>query len=153
MGALSFPSLHRFREVAPFVLRGSAGVIFAYHGWQKLDGGVSGFAGFVDSLGVPLPELTAWVVTLLEFAGGIMLVAGLLTRVVALLLGLEMIGTTWLVKLDVGLIAGQGGGAGAEIDIALWACMVALLLLGPGVLALDSLIGIEPRRTVGAPAP
>lgn len=143
MRALSFPFLDRFREVGPFVIRGSMGVIFAYHGWLKLDGGVDGFAGFVDSLGVPLPDITAWVVVLLELVGGIFLVAGLLTRTVALLLALEMIGTTWLVKLDVGLIAGMGGGAGAEIDIALWSGMVALVLLGPGVLALDRLIGIE----------
>jgi putative oxidoreductase len=72
-----------------------------------------------------------------------MLVAGLLTRIVALLLALEMIGTTWLVKLDVGLIAGMGGGAGAEIDIALWSGMVLLVFAGPGLLALDRLIGIE----------
>ncbi len=143
MRALSFPQLSRFRDVGPFVLRGSMGVIFAYHGWQKFDNGLEGFKGFVDSLGVPLPEAVAPAVALLEFVGGIMLVAGLLTRVVALLLGIQMIFTTWLVKLDVGLIAQQG--AGAEIDIALWSGMVALVLLGPGLFALDRVIGIERR--------
>ncbi len=141
MRQLSLPSLQKYRDVAPFVIRGCMGVIFAYHGWQKFDGGLDGFNGFVDSLGVPLPEIVGPAVALLEFAGGIMLVAGLLTRIVAGLFVLEMIGTTWLVKLDVGLIGEQG--AGAEIDVALWAGMVALVLLGPGILALDRLIGIE----------
>jgi len=141
MRQLSLPNLHRYREVAPFVIRGCMGVIFAYHGWQKFDRGLDGFNGFVDSLGVPLPEIVGPAVALLEFVGGIMLVVGLLTRIVAALLAIEMIGTTWLVKLDVGLIGEQG--AGAEIDVALWAGMVALVLLGPGILAIDRLIGIE----------
>lgn len=143
MRALSFPSASRYRDVAPLVIRGSAGVIFAYHGWQKFDRGLQGFSGFVESLNVPLPDIVGPAVALLELVGGIMLVIGLLTRVVALLFAVEMIGTTWLVKLDVGLIAPMGGGAGAEIDIALWAGVVALVLLGPGVLALDRIIGIE----------
>jgi putative oxidoreductase len=122
-------------------------VIFAYHGWQKFDGGLEGFSGFVESLNVPLPDIVGPAVALLELVGGIMLVVGLLTRVVALLLALEMIGTTLLVKIDVGLIAPMGGGAGAEIDVALWAGMVALVILGPGILALDRLIGIERRSS------
>jgi putative oxidoreductase len=147
MRALSFPQIDRFRGIAPLVLRGTMGVIFAYHGWQKIDGGLGGFQGFVDSLGVPLPEVVAPAAAFLELVGGIMLVAGLLTRVVALLLAIQMVFTTTLVKLDVGLIAPMGGGAGAEIDLALWSGMVALVLLGPGLLAIDRLIGIE-RRSV-----
>ena len=48
---------------------------------------------------------------------------GGLTRVVAVLLALEMIGTTLLVKVDVGLVA--QGGTGAEIDLALLAASSA----------------------------
>ena len=143
MRALSLPELNRFRDVAPLVIRGSMGVIFAYHGWQKLERGLGGFTQFVDSLGVPLPDIVAPAVAYLELVGGIMLVAGFLTRVVALLLALQMIGTTYLVKLDAGLIAPMGGGAGAEIDVALWAGMVALLFTGPGVLSLDRVLRIE----------
>ncbi len=141
MRQLSLPSLQKYRDVAPFVLRGPMGVIFAYHGWQKFDNGLTGFSGFVDSLGVPLADIVGPAVALLELVGGCMLVVGLLTRIVALLFVIEMIGTTWLVKLDVGLIGQQG--AGAEIDVALWAGMIALVLLGPGILALDRLLKIE----------
>jgi putative oxidoreductase len=146
MRALSFPSVARFRDLAPFVLRGPLGVILAYHGWQKFDNGLQGFSGFVESLDVPLPDIVGPAVALLELVGGIMLVAGLLTRVVALLVAIEMVFTTLLVKIDIGLIAPMGGGAGAEIDVALWAGMVTLVFIGPGVLAIDRIIGIERGR-------
>lgn len=145
MRSLSFPQIDRFRGIGLLVLRGTTGVIFAYHGWQKFDRGLEGFSGFVDSLGVPASDVVGPAVALLELVGGIMLVAGLLTRIVALLLAVEMVFTTVLVKLDVGLIAGMGGGAGAEIDLALWAGMIALVFLGPGVLAIDRMVRIERR--------
>ena len=156
MAWLSFGYFDRWRDAAAFVLRGCAGVVFAYHGYQKVQNGISGFEGFVDSLGIPLPGLVAPLVTFLELIGGIMLVAGLLTRLVALLFAIEMIGTTLLVKIDVGLIGQQG--AGAEIDVMLWAACVALVLLGPGLLALDRVFGIDraplpaPERHAGAMA-
>ena len=146
---LSLPGVDRLREAAPLVLRGSAGVIFAYHGYQKLDGGISNFEGFVRQLELPIPAVTAQVVTWLELVGGIMLILGLLTRAVSFLFVLEMIGTTAYVKLfklEAGLIGSMGGPTGAEIDIAQGAAALALVLLGPGLLALDGLLGIEPRR-------
>lgn len=144
MRALGLPWLGRFRDVGLLALRGIPGVIFAYHGWQKLDRGVGGFAGYVDSLGVPLPDLMAWVVTLLELAGGSLLVVGLFTRLLAVLFVVEMICTTALVKVDLGLIAMQG--AGAELDLALLAAMAGVAVVGPGLLAFDRAVGIERGR-------
>jgi putative oxidoreductase len=89
---------------------------------------------------------------LLELGGGILLALGLGTRLWALLLGVEMIGTTLLVKLDVGLIAPpETGGVGAEIDLALLAGCAALVLLGPGRYSVDASMGLEPApATSGA---
>jgi len=135
-------------DPAALLLRVAVGVIFAYHGYQKLDGGVSNFAGFVESESIPLPEITAWAVTLLELGGGILLAIGLGTRLWALLLGVQMIGTTLLVKLDVGLIAPpETGGIGAEIDLALLAGCAALVFLGPGRYSVDAGVGLEPAPT------
>lgn len=43
---------------------------------------LSPFAGFLTSLNVPLPDITSWVVTLLEVGGGILLILGPGTRLV-----------------------------------------------------------------------
>jgi putative oxidoreductase len=142
--ALSLPAVARFRDAAPFVLRGGVGVIFVYHGYQKLDNGISNFEGFVRLLELPIPAVTAQVVTWLELVGGILLILGALTRVVSLLFVLEMIGTTFYVKLyklELGLIGEMA--TGAEIDVALLVGAMALVFLGPGWAALDRILGIE----------
>jgi putative oxidoreductase len=141
------------RDVGLLVLRGIAGFTMAWHGWQKIDGGVGGFKGFVESLGLPFPGLLAPVVTGLEFGGGLLLIAGLLTRLWALLIGVEMAFTAFLVKaskLDVGFIGSEG--TGYELDLLILAACVALILLGPGRVSLDAAVGVEPierhwRRT------
>lgn len=129
-------------DVAGAVLRVITGVVMAYYGWNKVDSGIGGFGQFLDSLGVPFPGFMAYVVTFLELGGGILLVVGLLTRLWALLIAIEMVFTTMLVKLDVGFISQQG--AGLELDLMIFAAAVALLLLGPGRLSVDHALGIEP---------
>lgn len=135
--------LNRLAPFAATVLRLAMGVVFIAHGWQKLDNGVSGFAGFLSSLNIPAPEVMAWVVTILEIGGGILLVAGLGTRLVALALAALMVGTIIMVKAEAGLIGEQG--VGAEIDLMLLAGGVALALLGPGAASVDRAIGLEPK--------
>lgn len=140
--------------VALVVLRGIVGVVMAYHGYQKLTGGVPGFAQFVGSLGVPLATPVAYLVTFLELGGGILLILGLLTRLWASLIAIEMVFTTILVKLDVGLIAPSGAGIpGAELDLMILAACLALLVLGPGPLSLDRAFGLDGYARVGLPMP
>jgi putative oxidoreductase len=125
-------------DTASLVLRLAVGVVLAYHGWLKLPE-VSGFTGFVDSLGIPAPELMAYVVTYLEFLGGIALIVGLATRYVAALFAVEMVSTIVLVKLDVGLIAPDAG-VGAELDLLILAIAVSLVLIGAGRWSVDRLL-------------
>jgi putative oxidoreductase len=127
--------------LAPYALtflRVLASVTFLLHGLPKLQG-FAGFTGFVGSLGFPAPMVIAALVTALEVLGGLLLLAGLGTRWVALLLALEMIVTTLLVKLpNFGFIAPPGApNAGAELDLLLLAAALVLLALGPGQLAID----------------
>ena len=134
----SAPGMTWTGDTAILVLRLAVGVVLAYHGWLKLPD-VSGFAGFVDSLGIPAPELTAYLVTYLELLGGIALILGLATRYVAALFAIEMVFTTALVKVDVGLIASDGG-VGAELDILILAIALSLVLAGAGRWSVDALI-------------
>ena len=145
MRALSLPALHRLQDLAPLALRLGLGIVFVVHGVSKLNGGpATGFGSLLTGLGVPAPSLFAWLVTIAELVGGIMLLVGLLTRVVTLPLIATLVGAIVLVKLDVGIIAGMGSAMpGAEVDIALLAGLVALLVVGPGRLSVDRVLGIE----------
>ncbi|MDP8978342.1 MAG: DoxX family protein [Actinomycetota bacterium] len=150
MSALSLTGAARLGSVAPLILRLVAGVIMAWHGYQKLIGGPAAFGGVLESLAVPAPVLMGWVVTLVELVGGVFLVVGLLTRLAALLLTLNLIGAIYLVKVDVGFITPVESppAPGAELDLALIACFLAILVLGAGRLSLDHLFGIEKRKPV-----
>jgi putative oxidoreductase len=113
------------------------------HGLQKLQGGPANFGGLLSQLGVPALELMAYVVTFVELVGGALLLVGLLSRLSALLLTIDFVVAILLVKLNVGLIAPQGSGAGAELDLALIAGFLVILLAGPGRFSLDYALGID----------
>ena len=67
------------------VLRLMLATVFVFHGAQKVFGafgghGIDGFAGYLASLGVPLPYLNAWAAALSELLGGVALATGLFFR-------------------------------------------------------------------------
>jgi len=136
------------------ILRLGLGLVFAVHGWQKLANGPAGFAGMLTGLGVAAPAVFSWLVTIAELVGGIMLFLGLLTRLVTLPLIATIIGAILLVKTDLGIIAPAGTPTpGAELDIVLLAGLVALLLMGPGRLSIDHMVGVDtPIRNEAEPA-
>ena len=141
MKAVGSSALGRAADLGPLFLRVGVGSVFAWHGWQKFDQGVSGYADFLASLNVPLPDIVAWLQVVAEGVGGLMLVAGLFTRFVAIPLIVISIGAIWLVKTEVGFIVPDA--AGAELDTALLGGELALLFLGPGRYSLDALLGME----------
>jgi putative oxidoreductase len=143
MRILALSPMNRLAGLAPLVVRVIVGVIMAAHGWQKLAGGPANFGGFLAQLGVPLPTLMAWVLTLVELVGGVLLVVGLLSRLAALLLTIDLVVAILLVKVNVGLIAPPQQGAGAELDLALIAGFLVILFAGPGSLSLDRALGFE----------
>ena len=125
-------------DVALIALRIGLGIVFVAHGIDKLQNGVAGVAQFFGSVGIPVPLLSAWVVTLAELLGGLALLLGALVPVAATVLAVVMIVAIVFVKSGIGLIAPQGSGAGAELDVALLAGLVVLALLGGGRYSLDA---------------
>ncbi len=115
------------------LVRVSAGLIFAVHGYQKFAGGIAGVAGYFAKLGIPAPGVMAPFVATLELAGGVLLVVGLVTRWAGLLLALEMIVTGFLVQVPA-----RGWNA-SDLDRSLLAAGLALFLAGPGRAAVDAL--------------
>jgi putative oxidoreductase len=120
------------------LLRIAVGAVFLAHGAQKLF--VFHFAGvtqFFTKGGIPLPHVSAVVVTLVEFLGGIALVLGLGTRIASLLIAIDMLGATFFVHLKHGFFLPTG----FEYAFTMLAANVGLMLTGPGALALDNLFG------------
>lgn len=132
----------------PVIARVIVGGMMFFHGLDKLNGGVPGFAEGLGSKGVPLESVAAWGVTLLELVGGLMLVVGLLARVIASLLTVELIFAIILFTSARGLI-GEGG-AGYERDLAYIVGLLVVVLLGPGRPSLDHVLRLEHVRPIPA---
>ncbi|MGJ9458330.1 DoxX family protein [Oceanobacillus sp. CF4.6] len=124
-------------EVGTVILRIVLGLTFFIHGLDKFQGGISNTVGYFDSLGIP--GFLAYVVALIELIGGIAMILGIGTKVVALLFAVVMVGAIFTAKLPGGFL-GNGQGAGYELDLALLAISIYLILADRNPLSLDSFI-------------
>ena len=141
---LPFRPIPHSTDLAGLAIRAAFGPTLAYHGWQKLDRGAGQFAetvGDLEVFGVGLPEATGYLVMWGELAGGVLITLGLLTRLVALVWAVQFLMIPFVVKSQVGLIGTDR--TGFEIDLFIAVAGVVLLLLGPGLLSLDRLLGLE----------
>lgn len=55
-------------------------LLFLVSGFSILMGGPAGFGGYLGSLGVPVPVLAAWLVTILKIVASIAIIIGFQTR-------------------------------------------------------------------------
>lgn len=114
------------------VLRVVVGIIFLVHGYQKLfKFGFHGVAGMLGHMGVPLPAFFAVVVTLVEFVGGILLIAGIAVRISSALLAIDMTVALFKVHLPHGFFSPSG----VEFPLTLLAALICLMLAGGGSLS------------------
>lgn len=134
-------SLSRFSYAA---LRVLTGLLFMQHGAQKL----FGMLGGVDGHGATAPFMTlAGPAGVLEFFGGLLIVIGLFTRVVAFVLSGEMAYAYWMVHVaHGGLVPVMNRG-----EFAALLCFVFLFLAfnGAGPASVDAALE---RRRVPLPA-
>jgi putative oxidoreductase len=95
----------------------------------------------------------AYVVTFVELVGGVLLIVGLLSRLAAVLLTIDLVVAILLVKVNIGLLSpAEGSGVGAELELALIAGFLVVLLAGPGRLSVDQARGYEGDLVQEAPA-
>ncbi len=126
--------------VAALALRVPVGIIFAAHGAQKLFGwfggyGLTGTAGWLESIGLAPGLLMALLAGGAEFFGGLALILGLLTRPAAFALSIAMVVAIFSVHFSNGLFISNNG---YEFGLALLAASLSLLASGGGKAAVDS---------------
>jgi putative oxidoreductase len=120
--------------------------VYFAHGAQKMLGwfggyGFHGTMGFFTQMGMPAP--VAFLVICTEFFGGLGLIFGLLTRIAALGIGVEMIGAIFMVHMPNGFFmnwAGNQKGEGFEYHLLAIAMCAALLLRGAGAFSVDRVL-------------
>jgi putative oxidoreductase len=132
---------------APIPLRLIVGYGFMQHGIAKLSRGPDAFAVVLHAIGVPAPHLMAWLTTLIEIFGGLALLLGALIPVASLPMAAVLLVAMFTVHLPYGfssiklmsVTAGraQFGPPGYECDLLYLACLAALVLGGPGPMAID----------------
>jgi len=142
---------------APISLRLIVGFGFMQHGFAKLSRGTDAFAAMLQSLAVPSPHFMAWVSILTELLGGFAILLGAFVALVSIPMAILLLVAVFTVHLPYGFssiklmsvtAAGpQFGPPGYETSLLYLACLVALVLSGPGPWAIDGLI--RGRKTYG----
>jgi len=125
--------LDRLQPVALLVMRLALGAIIVGHGYHKVFGGLQHHAQFVSSLG--LPAWTAYLSSLAEFFGGLLILVGLLTRLAAFTICIDLCVAIWKVHWHNGLM----GNGGFEFPLALATLAFGLIFFGAGPIALDAI--------------
>ncbi len=124
-------------DLASLILRLVVGALFIVHGWPKVKN-LKGTADWIRGTGWTWAAGFAYAFGPLELLGGIAFLAGLLTRIVAILFVLEMIGTTIFARAKLGkkLVGGY------EMDLLYLAGALAVAVLGAGAWSLDAILGL-----------
>jgi putative oxidoreductase len=135
---------------APVPLRLVLGTGFLVHGWAKWSRGPAEFGKLLQQIGLPLPELTAWAVTILELAGGFALIIGAFVAVVSVPLMISMFTAMITVNIRYGFSAIKTigltatgpvfGPPGYEINLLYIGGLFVLILAGAGPLSVDELL-------------
>ena len=133
IGGTNLRVLDRLQPLALLVLRVVIGTIMIAHGYGKVFGGFSHVHEMVQHLGFP-----GWMAYLLagtEFFGGILVIAGLFTRCVAVAMLIDMSVAIWKIHWHNGL----KGPGGFEFPLCVAAIAFALISFGAGPIAIDAI--------------
>ncbi len=126
------------------------GIIFFAHGAQKALGwfGGYGFSGtmgfFTSTLHVPAPF--AFLAIMAEFLGGLGLLLGLLARVAAFGITVNMIVAILLVHIHNGMFMnwfGNQKGEGVEYHLLAIACTITIMVRGAGAFSVDGALAAK----------
>jgi putative oxidoreductase len=129
-------------------------LIRLYWGWQFFDTGrgkladISKVVDYFTSLSVPAPSLNAHFIAVLECVGGILLILGLASRLIALPLLIDMIMAYVIADRDaLGSIFSDPGKFYNVAPFTFLLASLLILVFGPGKFSLDTLITAKRRKS------
>ena len=126
--------LDKFKPLGLLALRLGVATIFLATGYDKLFGAPGKWLAWFPKQG--FPSYFAYVAGSLELFGGVLLVLGLLTRIVGLLLAIQMAIAVWKVSLPhAGIYNVDGYGLPLMLGVACF----ALFTVGAGIFSVDGL--------------
>lgn len=129
-------------DLGLLILRVITGIVMFAHGSQKLfTYGIPGVVGSFTQMGAPMPAITAPLVAFVEFLCGLALVFGILTRLAAVPIAIDMASAILIVHLKNGFFSPSG----VEFPLTLLSVAIAIIFLGAGTYSVDG--AIEHRRT------
>jgi putative oxidoreductase len=119
---------------------------FATDGWGKLHH-LDRVGSYFAQLNLPAPHLTALLVSLVELVGGILLAAGIGTRMVALVLFVNMTVAFWTAEKEafLGVLSNPDKFQGADA-YNYWFAALLILVFGSGWLAIDTIFARRPAK-------
>ncbi|MBA3889129.1 MAG: DoxX family protein [Gemmatimonadaceae bacterium] len=137
-------------DLAPLALRLFAGTFLIYMSQDNVLSGerMSEFVGFLRQFGFPAPEVLAPLSVYAQFAAGIALLGGVMTRVAAAVMIVNFVVALTMVHPSLPFRE-------ALDPAAMLACSVALLLLGGGRWSVDRVIlgARQAERPIAAASP
>lgn len=113
---------------------------FAQTGWGKL-GDIDKVINFFTNLGIPAPALNAWFISGLEFVGGILLILGLGSRLIALPLTIDMVVAYVAADREaLGNIFSDPDKFYAAAPYTFLFASLIVLIFGPGKFSVDAML-------------
>jgi putative oxidoreductase len=142
--------LSNFQPWAAIPLRLIVGYGFIAHGYSKIVHGPAHFAAILHALGVPAPELMAWLTIFTEVIGGAAVLAGAFVELASIPMAVVLLTAMFTTQLSNGFLAiklqgvtaagVQFGPPGYEVDLLYLACLAALVMGGSGPLSIGALV-------------
>jgi putative oxidoreductase len=125
---------------------------FWFHGARfcQADQGPDAFANILQAMRVPGPHFMAWSTILVEILGGLAVILGAFVALASVPMAAVLLVAMFTVHLPYGFSSiklqavtaagAQFGPPGYEVDLLYLACLAALVLGGPGPMAIHGLI-------------
>jgi putative oxidoreductase len=126
-------------SLGPLLVRLGVGIVMVVHGAGKLfsvgpaASSIADFTGVIASLGLPAASIFAWLVAIIEFGGGLLVLFGLLTRYAAIAIAINMLVATVLVHLPNGYLK-------SESTLVLFLAALSLVVSGAGKLSVAQVV-------------